>query len=337
MANFVQKDRSPIKRFGLPLIILGLILFTGTVGYWFIGGRAYSVVEALFMTVITITTIGYTEVVNLAGNPGGQIFTIFIAFLGIGMLAYIMSSFTAFIVEGELTQSFRRRRMERAAQHLKNHYVVCGRGEIGFNLIKELRTTGRPYVVVDTNEEQPGIREETWICGDASDNATLLKAGILNALGLFAVTGDDNINLVICISARQLNPSIRIVARCGNTNNIEKFNKAGADAVVSPTYIGGLRMASEMIRPTTVSFLDTMLHDSKNNMRVEEALVPATFVGKPLFSLGLNRFPGTLLLAIKNDNDWVFNPPENYDIKQGNILVFMTSPSERLKIMQLLQ
>jgi voltage-gated potassium channel len=326
-----------IKRFGLPLILLGVVLFTGTVGYWFIGGGKNSVIDALFMTVITIATIGYTEVVNLSGNPGGQIFTIFIAFFGIGILAYLMSSFTAFIVEGELTQSFRRRRMEREAQRLKNHYVVCGRGEIGVNIIKELRTTGKPYVVVDTNEEQLGVSKEIWIRGDASDNATLLKAGILSALGLFAVTRDDNINLVICISARQLNPGIRIVVRCSNTNNIEKLYKAGADAVVSPTYIGGLRMASEMIRPTTVSFLDTMLHDSKNKMRVEETAVPATFVGKPLLSLGLKKFPEALLLAIKNDTDWIYNPPEDYTLKQGNILVFMTSPSERLKIMQLLQ
>jgi voltage-gated potassium channel len=127
------------------------------------------------------------------------------------------------------------------------------------------------------------------------------------------------------------------VARCRNTSNIEKLNKVGADAVVSPSYIGGLRMASEMIRPTAVSFLDTMLRDSKNNLRVEEALVPTTFAGKPLASLGLKRFPGVLLLAIKNDSDWVYNPPEDYAIKQGNILVFMTTPGERLALMHLFQ
>lgn len=337
MAGSSQKERSSLKRLGLPLILLGITMLTGAIGYWFIGGGKYSLIDALFMTFITITTIGYTEVIDLAGNLGGQIFTIFIAFFGIGILGWILSSFTAFIIEGELTQSFRRRRMERAAQHLKNHYVVCGRGETSSSLINELRATGRPYVVVDPNEEPHNVREEIWIRGDASDNATLLEAGILNALGLFAVTHDDNINLVVCLSARQLNPSVRIVARCANTNNIEKLNKAGADAVVSPGYIGGLRMASEMIRPTTVSFLDTMLRDSKNNLRVEEMLVPATFAGKPLSSLGLKRFHNILLLAIKNDSDWVYNPPEDYIIKQGNILVFMTTPGERLELMHLLQ
>ena len=335
MAGFSQTDRSTLKRLGLPLILLGITMLTGTIGYWFIGGGKDSLIDALFMTFITITTIGYTEVIDLAGNLGGQIFTIFIAFFGIGILGWILSSFTAFIIEGELTQSFRRRRMERAAQHLKNHYVVCGRGETGSSLINELRATGRPYVVIDPNKEPPDAHEEIWICGDASDNATLLAAGILNALGLFAVTHDDNINLVVCLSARQLNPGVRIVARCGNTNNIEKLHKAGADAVISPSYIGGLRMASEMIRPTAVSFLDMMLRDSKNNLRVEEALVPATFSGKPLTALGLKRFPGVLLLAIKNDIDWVYNPPEDYLIKQGNILVFMTTPGERLELMRL--
>ena len=337
MAGSSQNGSSSLKRLGLPLILIGLTLVTGTIGYWFIGGGKNSLIDALFMTVITITTIGYTEVVDLAGNPGGQVFTIFIAFFGIGLLGWVLSSLTAFIIEGELTQSFRRRRMERAAQHLKNQYVVCGHGETSSSLTNELRATGRSYVVIDPNEEPPSVHEGIWIRGDASDNATLLAAGILNALGLFAVTHDDNINLVVCLSARQLNPGIRIVARCENTNNIEKLRKAGADAVVSPAFIGGLRMASEMVRPTTVSFLDTMLHDSKNNLRVEEMPVPTTFTGKPLSSLGLRKFPGVLLLAIKNDSDWVYNPPEDYVIKQGNILVFMTTPGERSELKRLLQ
>lgn len=335
MASSFQTEKNILKRFIIPLLILTIIMSVGTIVYWIIGGGNYSALDAAYMTFITITTIGYKEIIPLDGNSGGRIFTMFIAVFGIGMLAYILSISTAVIVEGDLTQSFRRRRMERAAQHLKNHYVVCGRGETGLSLINELRATGRPCVVVDPNEEPTDARETIWIRGDASDNAALLTAGIQNAAGLFATTNDDNINLVICLSARQLNPSIRIVARCRNPKNIGKLSKVGADAVVSPSSIGGLRMASEMVRPTAVSFLDTMLRDSKINLRVEEARIPATFEGKSLASIGLKRFPGVLLLAIKNASDWVYNPPEDHVVKQGDILVFMTTPGERLELMHL--
>jgi voltage-gated potassium channel len=173
------------------------------------------------------------------------------------------------------------------------------------------------------------LHDEVFIEGDATDSNILLKAGVDKAAGLFAVTGDDNQNLVVSLTAKQLNPRLKVVARCNDMRNSEKMKKAGADAVVSPTAIGGLRMASEMLRPTVVSFLDTMLRDREKNLRVEELPVPASFVGQPISALNLRRCSHTLLLAIKTKGDWVYNPSESHIIDPENTLVFMTTPEGR--------
>jgi voltage-gated potassium channel len=322
------------RRFVWAGIILLAIILIGTVGYWFIGGRQYSFVDTLYMTVITITTIGFQEVIDLSGNPGGRIFTIFIAIAGVGTMAYIVTNITALIVEGELTESFRRRRMEKLAGNSKDHYIICGIGRVGCYIANELHDTKRPHVIVDVNKENivkslESLPDEVFIEGDATDSNILLKAGIEKAAGLFAVTGDDNQNLVLSLTAKQLNPQMKVVTRCNDIRNSEKMKKAGADAVVSPTAIGGLRMASEMLRPTVVSFLDIMLRDKERNLRVEELPVPESFVGQPISALNLKRSSHTLLLAVKTREDWVYNPSENYVIGQKNTLVFMTTPEER--------
>jgi voltage-gated potassium channel len=330
------------RRFVWAAVILAGILLIGTVGYWFIGSRQYSFVDTLYMTVITITTIGFEEVIDLSGNVAGRIFTIFIAVSGVGVMAYIFTNITALVVEGQLTESFRRRRMEKIAGNYKDHYIVCGLGRVGCHITNELRATGRPYVAVDANKNNLGaslesFRDEVFIEGDATDSDTLLKAGVEKAAGLFAVAGDDNQNLVVSLTAKQLNPKLRVVARCNDIRNSQKMKKAGADAVVSPCAIGGLRMASEMIRPTVVSFLDIMLRDREKNLRVEELPVPESFVGRPISALNLKRFPHALLLAVKTGDDWVYNPPESYVIDKRNTLVFMTTPEGRDEVAALLE
>jgi voltage-gated potassium channel len=314
--------------------ILLAIILAGTLGYWFIGGRQYSFVDTFYMTVITITTIGFEEVINLSGNPAGRIFTVFIAISGIGIMAYIVTNLTALIVEGELTRSFRRRRMEKTAASYRGHYIVCGLGRVGCYIASELHATNRPHVLVDINKNSiekslVSVEDEVFIEGDATDSDTLTRAGIENAAGLFAVTEDDNRNLVVSLTAKQLNPRLRVVARCNDTKNIQRTKRAGADAVVSPTAIGGLRMASEMVRPTAVSFLDIMLRDKEKNLRVEELSVPESFAGQPVSALNLKKFPRSLLLAIKTGQDWVYNPPDNYVIDRNSTLVVMTTPEER--------
>lgn len=286
------------------------------------------------MTFITIATIGYGEIVDLSNSPGGRIFTMFISVIGIGTIAYIVTNLTALIVEGELTQSFRRIRMTKKARNSEGHYIICGIGQVGLHIVGELDSTGRHYVVVDNNKDNlenlsKAFPDAVYIEGNASDNSILLQAGIEKAEGIFAVTGDDNENLVIGFTAKQLNGGIRVVARCKEIQNTEKMKKAGAEAVVSPSFIGGLRMASEMVRPTVVSFLDVMLRDKEKNLRIEEVQVPDSFIGRTILSLNLKKHYDILLLAVRTGDGWVYNPSNDYVIPSRSSLIFMTTPKGR--------
>ncbi len=329
------------RRFVWCGLILVLILAIGTFVYWFIGGRQYSLIDTLYMTFITIATIGYGEIVDLTGNPGGRVFTMFISVAGIGVLGYAATNLAALLVEGELTESFRRRRMENTARKSSGHFVVCGVGAIGLYILNELRSTKRGRVVVGADKAglekvRQSFKDEIVIEGDATNDDTLLKAGIRQAEGLFAVTGDDNQNLVISLTAKQLNPHLRVVAECNEVANGEKMKKAGADSVVSSSLIGGLRMASEMVRPTVVSFLDIMLRDTDKNLRVEEIRIPPKFAGRTISDLKLRSYRHSLLLAVKKQGDWVYNPPDDHLIEPANTLVLMTTPEGRMELERLL-
>jgi len=329
------------KKFIFAGFFLFIVIVTGTWGYWLIGEKQYSLVDCLYMTVITISTIGFTEVVDLSGNAAGRIFTMLLAFSGAGILAYTLSNFTAFIVEGDLKEAFRRRKMEKVVSKYKNHFIVCGAGKVGFYIAQELFATKRRQVLIDTDqnkiEEVMGTFSDLpYFIGDATDNNILLKAGIKEAQGVFAATGDDNHNLVISLTARQLNPRVRVVARCRELGNSEKMKRAGADAVVSATFIGGLRMASEMVRPEVVSFLDIMLRDKEKNLRIEEIRASASLTGKRVSDLGLKKFHQTLLLAIRTAKGWVYNPPDDYTLMPDSTLIFLGSPEDREKLEKML-
>jgi voltage-gated potassium channel len=313
------------------------VLIAGTAGYRIISVGNSSLIDCLYMTLITITTIGFGEIVDLSSSPQGRIFTMFIALCGIGIITYTLSNLTAFIVEGSLNEAFLRRKMEKTIRKLSDHFIVCGIDGVGHYIINELYETKRPHVIVDTSRQNiekflHDYHKDFFIVGDATDNDTLLEAGVMKARGVFAVTGDDNNNLVISITAKQLNPSVKVIACCYDLKNMDKIKKAGADAVISPTFIGGLRMASEMIRPAVVSFLDIMLRDKKKNLRIEEIPVPDSYSGQPLSVLNLQKYPDTLLLAVKIKSDWIFNPDRHYAFTPGTTLIIMTTPDDREEI-----
>lgn len=331
--NFELYSQFVYRRFIWTVPIFFSVLIIGTTGYYFISNGEASFIDCLYMTVITVTTVGFGEIIDLHNKPYGRVFTMLIAFTGIGTLTYILSSITAFIVGGELKEVYRRKKMNKQALTLNNHYIVCGIEGVGHYIVKELIATNRPHIIVDNSEEHINvllrtIDEKVYIIGDAMDDSTLKEAGIERAAGLFAVTGDDNHNLVICLSAKQLNPNIRVVARCRQINNMDKIKKAGADSIVSPQFIGGLRMASEMIRPAAVNFLDAMLRGNKN-LRVEDIAIPDTFREKTVLELRLN----VLLMAVKTINDeWVYNPSQEYMVKSGDSLIVLCTPQERKMI-----
>ncbi len=260
--------------------ILGGVLLYGTLGYRALSGGAASWTDSLYMTVITVTTIGFGEVVPGGETPAMRLFTVTVAFLGVSFFAYAVSNITFFATDERLRAHWRRRRMENAIRDWTGHYVIGGWNAVAAQIAAELNATGRRWVAVAPAPEPgterrpapaPGAR---ILDGDPADDDALRTAGMARAAGFFAAAEEDTANIVACLAARAANPAARIVAAARDPRNGEKLRKAGADAVVSATTIGALRMASEMVRPAVVSFLDTMLRGSDPALRVEE-LTPA--------------------------------------------------------------
>lgn len=309
---------------------LASVLTIGTTGYKLIGGAAYSWFDCFYMTFITATTIGYGEIIDLSHNPGGRAFTVMIGVAGLGSLWFLFSSLTVLILEGDVNLALRRKRMEQTIKKIKGHYIVCGYGRVGRNVAVELEATRRSYVVIDENmqtlrehqEKDPGL---LFLHGDASDDDLLLAANIADAKGVFAVTGDDSRNLMIALTAKQLHASVRVVARCHDIRNERKLRKAGADAIVSPDFTGGMRIATAMVRPNVQTFLDEMLR-SEHKLRMEEIRLSADFRTQTVGALAL-RDPGYVLIAVRRHHEWDFNPADDYVLQPGNTLIVMASPS----------
>lgn len=311
------------------------IVAASTVGYKLIGGERSTWMDAFYMTIITVTTVGYGEIIDLSNNPAGRLFTTFVLLGGLGSLWYMFSVFTALLLESDLDKALRRRRMEKFIKRLHGHYIVCGFGRVGRNVARELESTNRHFVALDEDMAMLEAQKEKspallFLHGDASDDDMLVRADIADAHGVFAVTGDDSKNLMIALTAKQLNPNVRVVARCNELRNTEKLRKAGADAIVSPDFTGGMRIVSAMVRPHVVSFLEEMLR-AEHRLRIEEVAVPRQFQPRRLGSLGL-RSPDYVLLAVRKGSDWIFNPDEACVIEAGNTLIAMASPHGRQEL-----
>lgn len=337
----VQHQQSKVVRnLVIALLILVAVFVIGTLGYHILGGWQHSWVDCFYMTFITISTIGFGEIVDVSQYPYGRLFTVFIGMSGIGVLGYVLSTFTAFMLESDLNDSWRRKKMQKKIAQLKNHYIVCGVGLVGCNVAHELEMTGRPFVVVEGDmkviqrylDTHP---EQLYVLGDATDNDILLAAGIMQARGVFAVAHDDSANLVISLSAKHLNPDVRVVARCHDLKNTEKTRRAGADEIVSPDYSGGLSIVSAMVRPNVMNFLDDMLK-SDSKLRMEEILIPSSLSHRPL-SILYQENKDCMVLALRRDGTWQYNPSSSHTLQGHDVLMVMTTPAGRTRLEQLIQ
>ena len=326
-----------LKRSAIAFLI---VILTGTIGYKLIV-EDISWFDGLYMTFVTVTTIGFSEVVNLEGNTLGRIFTIFIAISGIGVLTFSFTNLAALIIESNLSEKLKIKNKELRIQKMKNHFIICGAEKVGIHIADELEKTKRNFVICDLNEKiieeiNDSFQFGEKIVGDCTDEDFLKQIGIDKAKGFFITTRDDHANIVICLTARQLKEDIRIVSHCQEAESVKKLKMVGADRVILPSFIGGLRMASEMVRPAVTSFLDEMLRDTNLNLRIEELLIPREYHKKRLEELPFKNLDHTLLLAIKEGDSWKFNPPKNHILTKGAALIFMTSPEELQKMQGLL-
>lgn len=322
-------------------LLVGLTFVVGVVGYSVLGGDKYSVFDAVYMTVITLTTVGYGEVIDLTNNTVGRLFTTLLLLGGVGAFLNFFTSATAFVVEGHMQHILWSRRMAKAISKLDNHTIVCGGGVTGHHIIAELLATKRPFVLIDTNEQRLAELCERFdtefpaVIGDATDDEWLLAAGIERASGIVACLSNDKDNFIVTVSARLLRPDIRIICRCIDERVVSKIRKAGADSVVSPNRIGGLRMISELARPMAVSYLDLMLRDQNKNLRVESIQIKegSELEGKSLEQLQDRKIKNLLVLAFREgDGDWQFAPDEDTVMPAGLHIIFMASPEARIQL-----
>ena len=321
--------------FRYPLLIFLIVEIIGSIGFWIVSDHKASLLDCIYMTFITVATIGFGETIDLTHSPGGRIFLMAIATVGIANVTYATSKLTAFILEKDINEALRRRRMQDQIDTMSVHYIICGVGRVGGNVAHELSATGRDFVGIEEAPAAIDLFKEKHtralvLHGDCSDDDVLTRAGIARAAGLFAVTGDDSKNLLITLSAKQLNPATRVVARVHDVRNTEKLRRVGADAIVSPDFTGGMRIASSMLRPAVVTFLDEMLRTDEK-LRVEEIIVPADYAPR-LLADAVPASREYVVLAVRVAGSWQFNPATDFTLKPGNAVVAMATPEGRRQL-----
>jgi voltage-gated potassium channel len=322
------------KRLVVSLTIFLFVFVVGVTGFMLLGGPGTTLLDSAYMTVITLSTIGYGEVVDTSHSPALRIFNIVFIILCLTTIAYAVSSITAFIVEGELKNILGRRKMDKEIARLEGHYIICGGDDTSATIIREMIATKKPFVVIEHDkakiEKLAVLGPVLAVYGDATEDSVLEKAGIARAKGVLCVLPTDEANLFVTISARSLNPGLRIVTKCIEPGSHNKMLKAGADVVISPKNIGGMRMVSEMIRPATTTFLDMMLRESGRVLRFDEVAIPAgsPLAGKTIAESKFADATDALLVALRKGGgkDFTFNPPKTTPLAAGDVLVFIATP-----------
>jgi voltage-gated potassium channel len=319
------------RRAGYTAAALPLLLLAGALAYVVVEGWSFS--DGLYMTAITISTAGYREVHSL--SEGGRLVTYGVLLGGISWLAFLFATVTAFFIESDVFHVFRRRRMDREISVLEDHFIVCGAGRTGTQAIAEFLRSGASYVAIDADEERVTalLREAPHLRllhGDTTRDEMLMRANIGRARGLIAALSDDASNLFLTVSARALNPELTIVARVSDDDNAAKLYRAGADHVVSPQRIGGVRMASLLLRPGVMSLLDVMTRGGGVTLSIEELQLASEsgLGGKTLNEIEIPQRTGALVVAIRKNEPraaqpFLFNPNSGTRVEAGDTLIVM--------------
>jgi voltage-gated potassium channel len=323
------------------LLIAGLLCITlviGTTGFVLI--EDYSWFEGFYMTLTTVTTIGYQELRPL--SHAGRVFNSFLILFGVSAIFVSFGAMTQTIIELELQDRYGKRRKKRMIDHLHNHFIVCGFGRVGRNASYEMQRASAPFLVIDRDEQRVAKAESAGMLAavaDATRDDSLREAGVLRAKGLIAALPSDAENLFIILSAKALNPKLTVVTRVSEEEAGEKMRRAGADTVFTPYAMAGRQLADALLRPHVVEFLDFARSNMGSNITTEQLCVaPRTaFAAKTIGQLSELRDSGVIVLAIrKQRGETIFNPPAESEIAGGDFLIVMGERPSLQKLEQML-
>ena len=340
----IEHDNNMRRNFSTVFFSLMILLILGMFGYALIEG--WSWLDALYMTVIAFSTVGFQEVKSL--GLYGRIFTMFIIMFGLVLLSMMSASVTSLLVRHELLPDFKQRKLKKMIASMEEHTILCGAGETGKTVIKEFMQARKPLVVIEKDEEILEELRESYpslliIEGDATKDEELLEANIEKANGLITVLHEDADNLFVVISARALNPRLTLVSRAVDAHTESKMYRAGATHVISPNITEGLRMAAMVLRPTVVSFLDVMMRDEEMTFRLEEITVPegSTFHGKSLKDVEIPQRTGLIVIAMEkqaaNGPTMHYNPQSATVIHEKDKLIVLGDSARIDKLHKLLR
>ncbi|RMH20308.1 MAG: potassium channel protein [Gemmatimonadetes bacterium] len=324
-----------VRRFAAAAVLFAVLVVVGTLGYLWIEGWSFH--DALYMTVITLTAVGYQEVAPL--SEAGRNFTMALLGLGVTSMGIWFALITSFIVELDLKDALRRRRMQRRIEDLSDHIIVCGAGRTGRQVMEELVAMAQPFVAIERDHGRLDVVQRTfpdllYVEGDATLDVNLEAAGVRRARGLVTCLSAEPDNVFVCLSARDLNQHMTIVARAFEEDTIDKLYRAGADHVVSPNVSGALRMASMLLRPQVVHFLDIATRSQGLSLRLEQAQITAdsNIAGKTLAEAALPQATGLIVIAIQKERDdderFVFNPQGTTVLEPGDRIIVLGQPEQ---------
>ena len=327
------------RRLSVPLFVLACVIVGGTLGYYLLWlSEGGSLLDAAYMTFITITTVGYSEIYPL--GTVGRIFTILVALTGIGSLFYLFSVVMDRLVSLRLDRSRERRDMAKTIAELEKHIILVGLGRMGKRAAAELLEENKAFVVIDADEAvlQTAAEEGYYtVLGDASEDEVLQRSGVTKASGLISTTGDDASNAFIVMSARALNAKLLIIARAESEASVGKLQKAGADKVLDPYSIGGRRLANLALHPAAIDFLETTLKRGKVRLDVEAfaVLQESQFEGRSLLELDIRKRCGVNILAVLRGGEPIENPGGDFTLQIDDQLIALGTQEQLTKLEQL--
>lgn len=336
---------SRARRLVIATAFVAAVYLTGILGYYALGRGAWSLLDCVYMATVTVTTVGYSESLPVGSTATGQLFNIGLIVLGVSSLLYFFSTFMAFLIEGDLADILGRTRMSSRLKRMREHVIVCGAGRTGSYTTQQVVRDGRDLVLVDEDEEalqhviaECGV-EIPHVVGDATEEAVLRRAGIGAASGLVCALPTDHANLYTVLTAKDLNPELRIVSKISDESVASRFLKVGAHAVVSPHAMGGRRLFAELVQPATIAYLENLLMPSDLGLQVREVQISplSKLAGQTLAKADVRQQVGNVIFLAIRDGDTGelrYNPRGDCTLAPGATLIVVGAADDLLRLEQ---